>query len=235
VSVKRPGSPLRFHDTDSRRLTEAFFTLTPAKKSSSKKPFIIISLCCTALVGSFLYVAGTYQFIFVPRKILAGSETGLLTSDRLASLSFINAANAPAKTNGSTISVMVPREDKIGIVFNLAKPYNLRTNAIVFAIQNTAAPLLMDIVVKDASFHSTATRPLSFRLQTSKEASLTKIPVSFEPAKTPLVNFSQIKQIKVFFQYDHSSVQPTDIPLRIWKKQWVIIKDILLIEKEGSV
>ena len=157
-----------------------------------------------------------------------------MKDNQLASLALINTANAPAKITSSTISLVIPREEKIGVVFNLAKPRNLNSNTLVFAIQNTAAPLAMEVIVKDVYFHSIATNPVRLQLQTSKDASLTTIPVSFVPEQISRIDLSQIKQIKVFFHYDNASLQQTDIPLRVWKKQWVIIKDVLLVEKEAQ-
>ena len=87
----------------------------------------------------------------------------------------------------------------------------------------------MEIIAKDTRFYSNALSPFQLSLNDSKRGSDIELPIDFVRSESPNVNFSQIQELKVFFHRLTNLEKPIDH----WKKSWVLIKNIGLIEKEA--
>jgi hypothetical protein len=219
---------------DSQRIQETFFSPLPTKKHLHKKIiFLGLGSLITALL---LWGLARYEFFFIPRSAsaLPHEATSLLATDNLSYLGTLGDNENLVKSSDSGISVTVPPREKVGVVMRFEKPQNLSTHRIFLELKKSSAPLVLEVIVKDKNFYSNARGPLRIRIDQDPMYALLRLPLYLEDAHLPNVNFSQIKEVKLLFyrQADESVASHQEQPIDYWLKNWVFIKNVVLVKKE---
>ena len=234
------GPGLYFHDTDvdSRRLREAFFSPVssdpsknfPKKNKKTLSFLIAIPIILTVILAT--YIGFSYDLVFLPKTPLPQKALQLLNKPDILSVSSIG--HNPIKTTKSSLHIPIVRGEKTGLELNFKKPVNLNTHDIVLTVRNNSSAILMQIAAKDYFFYSNIKQPVRIVIDKTQNNSLFVIPLNLSENISSKVNSSTIQQIKFFFSPYDTSPEKTLISVNSYKKHMLIIKDILLVKKEGQ-
>jgi hypothetical protein len=226
---KKNDSLFPYTYIDSQRLRETFFspqkkrTLSKKKKNFSYK-IIIFSVGALLGIGILIFVF-KYDLLIVPHTGI-DSNASLLRNHNRAS-AFIVTNGVVSKAKKAPLYLEIPAQENVKLLISLKKPANISKTPIVLYLKKANTPLKMGVVVRDSQFFSNSLNPLILELKNTGEAEYLQVPLALSATHLQNTNLSNINQISLYF-YPPDKNESTAI------KNWAIIKDVVLAEKEGK-
>lgn len=219
--------------TDMQRLREAFFS-TPKKELPAKKKFSNPRFYTIAGLGLILITTAfliKYDIFIIARQNIEKEKNSvsLLTEKMLAGVDFLDRKTSITK-KPSSIYLPLFGQKKVGVKIDLAKPVDLNNNYLWVYIKKSETPMKLNIVTRDIHFFSNALTPLVIDMNEKDNSSYLRIPLIPENFSSPKVNLTQVNQIRLYFNTQQTSPDKSRNPFS-YEKNWVLIKDLVLIKK----
>jgi hypothetical protein len=226
---KKNDSLFPYTYIDSQRLRETFFSPQKKRTLAKKKknfPYKIVILCGSAalFIGILVFIF-KYDFLVVPHARI-GSNASLLRNHS-RSTAFIATNGIVSKARETPLYLEIPTQENVKLLISLKKSANISKTPIVLYLKKSNAPLKMGIVVRDSQFFSNSLNPLILELKNTGDTEYLQVPLALSAAHLQNTNLSNINQISLYF-YPPDKNESTAI------KNWVVIKDVVLAEKEDK-
>ncbi|MDD5583435.1 MAG: hypothetical protein PHV55_00060 [Candidatus Omnitrophica bacterium] len=230
---KKNDSLFPYAYIDSQRLRETFFspqkkrTLAKKKKNFSSNKIILscgIALAALLVSGAFVFVF-KYDFLVVPHVTIE-TEASLLRNPNRSS-AFIIKNGVASKVKKTPLYLEIPSQENVRLRIDLKKSANISKTPIVFYLKKVNTPLKIGVVVRDTQFFSNSLNPFILELKNTGDTEYLQVPLALTATQLQNTNLSNINQISLYF-YPPDKNETTAI------KNWVVIKDMVLAEKEGK-
>ncbi|RKY32492.1 MAG: hypothetical protein DRP68_03775 [Candidatus Omnitrophota bacterium] len=214
-----------FSPLDIKRLENTFFD--EPKKNKKRKPLFTLLkyLIIVSLLGGGYILYSRYTFVVIPK--IKHSSKSLLSNQLLNSINLLSKEKKIKFSQGIIYLPLFPNKEE-GFILNTKtfidlNKYNLEM-IISFINKNIKkSDLALSIVVRDKKYFSNALAPLKVVLghnNSFSHPSFLKVAIDFKKIGFPLLNLSQINQIRFsFYNYREEPIS-------------LLIKDIVLVEKE---
>ena len=214
-----PFSPL-----DIKRLENTFFD--ESKKSKKRKPLpnLLKYLIIIGLLGGGYFLFSRYTLVIVPK--IKHPTKSLLSNKLLNSINLLSKEKKIKFSQGIIYLPLFPKKNE-GFILNTKtfvdlNKYNLEIIISFIDKEIKNNNLTLSVVVRDKKYFSNALTPLEVVLgnnNSSYHHSFLKIIIDFKQIEFPLLNLSQINQIRFsFYNYREKPIS-------------LLIKDIVLAEK----